>query len=62
MVVWSSKDKWMLQIELEESWSTDENYLRFKRIPYEESLVPQLTRRQEGTTHWPDASIIMLGM
>lgn len=62
MIVWSLKDKLMLQVELEECWSTDENYLRFKRIPFDESLVPELTRRQQGVTHWPDESIIMLGM
>ncbi|GJJ06738.1 hypothetical protein Clacol_000934 [Clathrus columnatus] len=62
IIVWRKRDKWMLQLELEESWSTDENYLRFKRIPFDESLVPQLTRRQQGFTHWPDESIIMLGV
>ncbi|KIJ50487.1 hypothetical protein M422DRAFT_27441 [Sphaerobolus stellatus SS14] len=61
LVVWSFKDEYMLQLELEESWS-DHNYLRFKRVPFRQSLVPELIRRKVGMTNWPDESIIVQGI
>jgi len=51
----------MLQLELEEAWS-DQNYLRFKRVRCRRADLPELLKRKEGMTNWPDESIIMQGM
>jgi hypothetical protein len=58
VVVWSPGDPLMLHLELHETWS-DENFVLFKRVPREP--LHELVRRKEGTTTWPDESIIAQG-